>query len=502
MATDIVGSLFGVSPEMYQEDRNRQGMRDAIAMAQLDPMQMGRANIMAGAGRAAGGFAGLMGVEDPQMRLISIRNSLAKQFDLTDLDGLAQYANALQQAGDTQGALGIVSELRKVRSEESKQSLQEAQTGAYRSLEEERKQSGLKKLSTTRSRMQQLMDNGIAKTVDEAEAIASNETTYAQAIGLSKTATTASERNRKFISDAEVKLSKNEELTPAELAQLRFQIATEIKPKIFRDTTTGELTTIEPLDINLAAPNVAKALGLGRPEGAPAGTGAKVIETPASKEAAVSQAEALGELTNKTKDVISLIGKTRDLINPYSTGYGSFLKILPNTDAKSLENNLNTIKSNLAFAQLTALKDATKTGASGLGAVTVKEFEALQNSIAALDPSSKTFTQDLDRVEATYTRLLNNLEKKTERAETKAGIRQPTTPVPTATPTPALTPSVTPKTEIAPNKSSMSGTTPSLTYGLKDYTRDEMINHVMAQYPKLTRQQAIDALTKAKARGF
>ncbi len=39
MATDIVGSLFGVSPEMYQEDRNRQGMRDAIAMAQLDPMQ-------------------------------------------------------------------------------------------------------------------------------------------------------------------------------------------------------------------------------------------------------------------------------------------------------------------------------------------------------------------------------------------------------------------------------------------------------------------------------
>jgi len=146
-------------------------------------------SFQAGAGRAAGGFAGLMGVEDPQMRLISIRNSLAKQFDLTDPDGLAQYANALQQAGDTQGALGIVSELRKVRSEESKQSLQEAQTGAYRSLEEERKQSGLKKLSTTRSRMQQLMDNGIAKTVDEAEAIASNETTYAQAIGLSKTAT-------------------------------------------------------------------------------------------------------------------------------------------------------------------------------------------------------------------------------------------------------------------------------------------------------------------------
>ena len=108
MATDIVGSLFGVSPEMYQEDRNRQGMRDAIAMAQLDPMQYANAAIQAGAGRAAGGFAGLMGVEDPQMRLISQRNALAKQFDVSTPEGLAQYGQALQQAGDTQGALGAI----------------------------------------------------------------------------------------------------------------------------------------------------------------------------------------------------------------------------------------------------------------------------------------------------------------------------------------------------------------------------------------------------------
>ena len=127
MATDIVGSLFGVSPEMYQEDRNRQGMRDAIAMAQLDPMQYANAAIQAGAGRAAGGFAGLMGVEDPQMRLISQRNALAQQFDVSTPNGLAQYGQALQQIGDTQGSLAIASELRKIRAETSKQSLEEAQ---------------------------------------------------------------------------------------------------------------------------------------------------------------------------------------------------------------------------------------------------------------------------------------------------------------------------------------------------------------------------------------
>jgi hypothetical protein len=49
-----------------------------------------------------------MGVEDPQMRLISQRNSLAKQFDVSTPEGLAQYGQALQQVGDTQGALGAI----------------------------------------------------------------------------------------------------------------------------------------------------------------------------------------------------------------------------------------------------------------------------------------------------------------------------------------------------------------------------------------------------------
>ena len=129
MATDIVGSLFGVSPEMYQEERNRQGMSDAIAMARLDPMQYANAAIQAGAGRAAGGFAGLMGVEDPQMRLISQRNALAKQFDVSTPEGLAQYASALQQVGDTQGAVEVANISRKAASEVAleKQRLRERQ---------------------------------------------------------------------------------------------------------------------------------------------------------------------------------------------------------------------------------------------------------------------------------------------------------------------------------------------------------------------------------------
>jgi hypothetical protein len=117
MATDIVGSLFGVSPEMYQEERNRQGLKDAIAMAQLDPMQYANAAIQAGAGRAAGGFAGLMGVEDPQMRLISQRNALAKQIDMNDPESIMRGAQMAAQAGDTVAASTLADYARKAASD-------------------------------------------------------------------------------------------------------------------------------------------------------------------------------------------------------------------------------------------------------------------------------------------------------------------------------------------------------------------------------------------------
>ena len=39
MATDIVGGLFGVSPEMYQQQMNRQALQDAVAMQRLSPLE-------------------------------------------------------------------------------------------------------------------------------------------------------------------------------------------------------------------------------------------------------------------------------------------------------------------------------------------------------------------------------------------------------------------------------------------------------------------------------
>jgi len=104
MATDIVGSLFGISPEMYQQQMNRQALQDAVAMQQLDPLQRAGALTQAGAYMAGQGIGGAFGIEDPMLKMYSTRNALARQFDVNTPEGLSQFAQALQQAGDIQGA--------------------------------------------------------------------------------------------------------------------------------------------------------------------------------------------------------------------------------------------------------------------------------------------------------------------------------------------------------------------------------------------------------------
>ena len=103
----IVQGLFGITPEAYQEQSNRQIMQDAITMASLDPMQMGRANIMAGAGRAAGGFAGLMGVEDPQLIKIRQQQQVLSGLNINDPQAIAEAAQRANQMGNAQLALQL-----------------------------------------------------------------------------------------------------------------------------------------------------------------------------------------------------------------------------------------------------------------------------------------------------------------------------------------------------------------------------------------------------------
>lgn len=84
MATDIVQGLFGLTPEAYQAEQNRQAQAEALRFAQLDPFQQANYGLYMG-GRQLGGLVGqALGAQDPQLQMISKTQSLLRGINPSD----------------------------------------------------------------------------------------------------------------------------------------------------------------------------------------------------------------------------------------------------------------------------------------------------------------------------------------------------------------------------------------------------------------------------------
>ena len=150
MATDIVGSLFGVTPESIDAARQQQMREQAMAFAQLTPQQqITYGSSLAGQqfGRTVGG---LLGAEDPEMRLARLRSSIMQGTDPTNVESLTGAIRKLQSAGDTVGALNLTNTLRNLQQTLATTQSQQA-TANLRMAEQ-------KKLEATSAKEQQLTD--------------------------------------------------------------------------------------------------------------------------------------------------------------------------------------------------------------------------------------------------------------------------------------------------------------------------------------------------------
>jgi hypothetical protein len=114
---NIVGSLFGVTPELYQEQRDLMRQKQAMEFAQQDPRTQATYAFGRAGQQLGQAFGGLMGVEDPQMRLISQRNALAKQIDMNDPESIMRGAQMAAQSGDTVAASTLAEYARKAASD-------------------------------------------------------------------------------------------------------------------------------------------------------------------------------------------------------------------------------------------------------------------------------------------------------------------------------------------------------------------------------------------------
>lgn len=126
MATEIVGSLFGVTPEMFQQRQAEMADRQALEYAQLSPLQRASFNI------ARGGYqlAGALGGQDPQLQMISRRQAIARQIDPTNLNSMQMGIQALAQAGDQVGAMQLSQVLRQAENDIALRSQREASATA------------------------------------------------------------------------------------------------------------------------------------------------------------------------------------------------------------------------------------------------------------------------------------------------------------------------------------------------------------------------------------
>lgn len=103
MATDSIMGLFQ-TPEQYQASQNQAALARGIELAQLDPFQRATAQMYQGGYQLGGAIGSALGAEDPMLKMAAARKQIMSQVDQTDPQSLAQAAQALNQAGDVQGA--------------------------------------------------------------------------------------------------------------------------------------------------------------------------------------------------------------------------------------------------------------------------------------------------------------------------------------------------------------------------------------------------------------
>lgn len=114
-STDILG-LF-TSPEQYRQQRDLMMQRQAAELAQLDPYQSINYGAIRAGQQFGRGLAGILGAEDPQLRMISTRQSALRGINLAEPESIFTAAQQLADAGDQQGALMLADYGRKAQAD-------------------------------------------------------------------------------------------------------------------------------------------------------------------------------------------------------------------------------------------------------------------------------------------------------------------------------------------------------------------------------------------------
>ena len=110
---EIVQSLFGITPEMYQQSQQARADQQALQYAQLTPFQQANYAIGRGANMLGGAVARGLGGEDPELARITMRQQIAGRINPNDPTSIKQGIEALAP-NDPQGAMMLQREYQRL----------------------------------------------------------------------------------------------------------------------------------------------------------------------------------------------------------------------------------------------------------------------------------------------------------------------------------------------------------------------------------------------------
>jgi hypothetical protein len=248
MAENIVAGLFGMTPQMYQNQQYGQDLNRGIALAQLSPGAAAQAGLQASVGQLGRGIAGAMGIQDPQMMKMSQRNQLLQEINLTDPNSLVAAAKKAASIGDAEFAVGLIDRAKSLAESSSKIALTQAQT--------------LKALQPDKL--------------------------------------TGDERYINALRIVENKLQKGEKPTSIELSNANISGQMLSKPRSYFDQASGQMVTQAATDPSKAFPLAYKEMGTTTEEGATTVPKPTVQQATGGNLPSVSQKE-IGEIDASLK---------------------------------------------------------------------------------------------------------------------------------------------------------------------------------------------------------
>ena len=360
MATD--SSVMGLfqTPEQYQQALQTEALGQGMKMAQLSPVERAAAMGYAGGAGIGRGLSGLMGVEDPQMKLAAARQQVLQGLDRTDPNSLMQGVRQLMQMGDTRGANELQSMAQETALKQSQvfKNMKESNTTEQRNAAALADSSGAARGT---AEWTQAYNAGLERLTTKDAASGEFERTL-KSLNLSPEQERAFKQQRlnaMLNNDSSGIKAITAQLGQLQLQERQFKFDEEKKAaETVKQTAITKLAGLEN-DIDESLTTAAKAIKL----------------APNSFSGAVAQ------------DIGGMI---------------------PWTDQRALKNLVSSLNSDKAIGTLQDLKTQSKTGATGFGALNTKELQLILDKTRALDPADKMFKENLTTVVNGWQKIRQN----------------------------------------------------------------------------------------------